>query len=107
MVLNAYDLAEKNEDTRNMVAAADKYAKYNQLDKEDAYKIPWDEIVPQRFEPTSDPTVIGIKAVVNIKEKIEAMKNKYIQDIAEDIEYEDVDFDEDALFNAPMNIDQV
>jgi len=104
MVLNAYDLAERKKDARNMVAAADKYAKYNQLDKEDTFKIPWDEIVPQRFEPTSDPTVIGIKPVANIKEKIEAMKNKYIQDIAEDIDYEDVDFDEDALFNAPTNI---
>ena len=104
MVLNAYDLAERKKDTRNMVAAADKYAKYNQLDKEDTFKIPWDEIVPQRFEPTSDPSVIGIKPVANIKEKIEAMKNKYIQDIAEDIDYEDVDFDEDTLFNAPTNI---
>jgi len=106
MVLNAYDLAERKKDARNMVAAADKYAKYNQLDKEDAFKIPWDEIIIQPFEPTSDSTVIGIKPVANIKEKIEAMKNKYIQDIAEDIEFEDVDFDEDAIFNAQMNIDQ-
>ena len=105
MILLAYELAASKEDAKSMVSAAAQYGKLNRLDQEDAYKIPWDEIVPQRFEPTSDPTVIGIKPVANIKEKIEAMKNKYIQDIAEDIDCEDVDFDEDTLFNAPMNID--
>jgi hypothetical protein len=97
MIQNAYDLAERKKDARSMVAAADKYAKYNQLDKEDAFRIPWDEIVPQRFEPSSDPTVIGIKPVAGIQDKIKALKEKYLSDI-EDIEYEDVDFDEDSLF---------
>ncbi|GHU80661.1 hypothetical protein FACS1894145_7260 [Bacteroidia bacterium] len=91
MIQNAYEVAERKRDARSMVAASAQYAKYNQLDKEDAYKIPWDEIVPQTFEPTSDPTVIGIKPVANIQDKIRALKEKYLQDI-EEIEYEDVDY---------------
>ncbi|MDR2913419.1 MAG: hypothetical protein LBV74_01055 [Tannerella sp.] len=103
MVMNAYELAERRKDTRSMVAAAAQYAKYNQLDKEDALKTPWEEIIPQCFEPTSDPTVIGIKPIDNIQDKIRALKEKYGKDI-EDIEYEDVDFDEETLFNEQLRI---
>jgi hypothetical protein len=103
MIINAYDLAERKKDARSMAAAAAQYAKYNQLDREDALKVPWDEIIPQRFEPSSDPEVIGIKPVANIQDRIRAMKEKYLKDI-EDIEYEDADFDEDALFAGTTNL---
>jgi hypothetical protein len=103
MIQNAYDVAERKRDAKSMAAAAAQYAKYNQLDKEDAFKIPWDEIIPQRFEPTSDPTVIGIKPVPNIQDKIKALKEKYLQDI-EEIEYEDVDLDEETLFAGTNNL---
>lgn len=86
-----------------MAAAADKYAKYNQLDREDAFRIPWDEIVPQRFEPSSDPEVIGIRPVPGIQDKIRALKEKYLKDI-EDIEDEDADFDEEALFSVTNSL---
>jgi hypothetical protein len=107
MVEKAYDLAERKKDARSMVAAADKYAKYNQLDKENALLIPWDEIIIQPFEPTSDPSVIGIKPVANIREKIESLKAKYDKDMIEDVEFEEVDLDEDSLFNAPTKLDEV
>jgi hypothetical protein len=97
MIQNAYDLAERKKDAKSMVAASAQYAKYNQLDREDAFRIPWDEIIPQRFEPSSDPTVIGIKPVAGIQDKIRALKEKYLKDI-EDVEYEDADFDEETLF---------
>jgi hypothetical protein len=99
MIQAAYDLAEKKRNEKNMVAAADKYAKYNKLDKEDAFKIPWEELIPQPFEPTSDPTVIGIKPIPNIQEKIRKMKEKYFTEAeGEYISYEEVDFNEDDLF---------
>ncbi|MEA5063250.1 MAG: hypothetical protein VB054_07975 [Petrimonas sp.] len=105
MIENAYAMAERKQDAKAMSAAAGNYAKYNQLDKDDAVKIPWDEIIPQRFEPTSDPSVIGIKPVANIREKIANMKRKYINDIAEDIDYEEVDFNESEFFrNEETNI---
>lgn len=104
MIQNAYDLAERKKSPRDMVAAADKYAKYNKLDKEDAFKIPWDEIIPQPFEPTSDPTVIGIKPIPNIREKIRKLKEKYLAESeGEYIAFEEVDFNEDDLFAPEIN----
>lgn len=101
MVEETYEMAKRRKDPKAMAAISATHGKYNQLDKEDAEKIPWDEIVVQPFEPTSDPTVIGIKPIANIREKIAAMKKKYMSDIAEDIDYEDVDFDEDKYFGQP------
>jgi hypothetical protein len=106
MIQNAYDLAERKQNPKAMASAAGLYAKYNQLDKEDAFKIPWDEIIPQRFEPTSDPTVLGIKPIPNIQEKIKSLKERFFNDI-EDISFENADFDEESLFSAPMEIDKV
>lgn len=105
MIQNAYDRAERKDDTRTMATAAGLYAKYNQLDREDAFRIPWDEIVPQRFEPSSDPTVIGIKPVAGIRDKIKALKEKYLNDI-EDIDYEDADFDEKTLFAGTTDLNR-
>ena len=104
MILNAYEVAEKKHDTRSMVSSSAQYARYNQLDKEDAYKIPWNEIVPQPFEPTSDPSVIGIKPIANIQEKIRALKEKYFKDI-EDIEYEAEDLNEENLFTEKTGLE--
>jgi hypothetical protein len=102
MIQNAYKMAELKKDARSMAAAAAQYAKYNQLDREDALKVPWEEIIPQRFEPSSDPSLIGIKPQANIQEKIKALKEKYLSDI-EDIEYEEEDLDENTLFNGTAN----
>ena len=99
MISETYEMAKAKQDTKSMATASAHYAKYNQLDKEDSLKIPWDKIIPQNFEPTSDPTVIGIKAIPNIRARIDAMKKRYIDDIAEDINYEEIDFNEDQYFN--------
>ncbi len=93
MIQKAYEMAELKNDPDSMVKAANTYGKYNQLDKEDAERIPWDEIVPQLYEPTDDPSVLGIKPIPNIREKIAAMKKKYMEDI-EDVTYEDIDIRE-------------
>ena len=102
MIQKAYDMADRKKDARSMVAASNTYAKFNQLDKEDSFKIPWDEIVPQPFEATSDPSVIGIKPVPDIQERIKKMKEKYMSDI-EDIAFEEEDFDEEGLYSIPEN----
>jgi len=93
MIQKSYEMAELKNDPDSMVKAANTYGKYNQLDKEDAERIPWEEIIPQLYEPTDDPTVLGIKRVPNIREKIAAMKNKYMGDI-EDVTYEEMDLRE-------------
>lgn len=99
MIRKAYDLAERRKNPDAMVKAADKYGKYNQLDKEDVLDNPWETIQVQPFEPTSDPTVIGIKPVPNIKEKIAKKLKQYWNEDIEDVTFEESDFQEDSLFN--------
>jgi hypothetical protein len=73
------------------IMAADKLGKYNRLDREDAETLPWEEIVPVPIEPTSDPTVLGIKPLENKEEVIRNMYEKYKGEIEiEDIGYEEL-----------------
>lgn len=90
MVMKAYDIAEIKQDADAMQKAANTYAKYNQLDKEDIQQIPWDEIIPQPFIPTEDPSVLGIKPMPNFRTKISELTKKYANDI-QDVTYEDID----------------
>jgi len=89
----AYNMAELQQDPIAMDKCNNTYGKYNQLDKEDAERIPWEDIIPQLYEATDDPSVLGIKPIPNIREKIAAMKKKYMEDI-EDVTYEDIDIRE-------------
>lgn len=55
----------------------------------------------QPFTATADPSVLGIKPVPNIQEKIQKMLDKYRAETIdiEDVEYEEADLEEDVLFN--------
>ena len=81
MIEDTFKMAKDNEDAKAMAMAADKYAKYTNLDKEDPDPIPWDQIVPPTWEPTDDPEVIGLKKNPKIREQIKAMKIKYNEEI--------------------------
>ena len=62
--------------------------------------MPFDLIVVQPFTATDDPSVLGIKPIPNIQEKIQQMLQKYRaenMDI-EDVEFEEADLEEDDLF---------
>ncbi len=97
MLDNAYTLAEKQRDPKAMVMAADKKGKYNMLDKPDAEPLPFDEIVPQPFEPTDDPTPLGIKKDPNIRDKKRKMLEKYMNEIEiVDVAYEEIIRNEDS-----------
>lgn len=101
MIERTFAMAERNKDARAMAAAANHYGKYTQLDKEDAHDKGYSLIVPQNFEPTDDPSVIGIKPIPNIRERIKKKIAQY--DIAEieDIEYEEADYNENDVFAVP------
>lgn len=90
MLDEAYALAEKKKDPKGMAIAADKLGKYNMLDKPDADPLPFDEIVPQPFEPTDDPTPLGLKKDPKIREK----KNKLLEKYQAEIEIVDVSYEE-------------
>ena len=90
MVMKAYEVAQLKNDPDAMQKAANTYAKYNQLDKEEQDRIPWEEIVPQTFIPTEDPSILGIKPMPNFRIKQAEMIKKY-QGQIEDVTYEDID----------------
>lgn len=91
MLEAAYAKAETMSDPKAMAMAADKLGKYNQLDKPDAEPLPFEDIVPQPFEPTDDPTPLGLKKDPNIREKKNRMLEKYMNEIEiVDIPYEEM-----------------
>ncbi len=99
MIEESYNLAKRQNDAKSMVAAADKYAKYTQLDKEDLIDRGFDKIPIQPFKPTDDPSVAGFKPVPNIRERIQKKIQSYWSDEVEDVEIEEVDFNADELFH--------
>lgn len=98
MVNAAYEMARVNRDAKSMVAAADKYAKYTELDKEDLVDRGFDKIIIQPFKPTDDPSVAGFKPVPNIREKIQKKIASYWNEEFEEVEFEAVEFNEDDIF---------
>ena len=100
MILETYQMAKKRKDTKTMEKAASSYAKYNRIDLEDEQAVPYEMIVVQPFTATSDPTVLGIKPIPNINDKIKAMLNKYRAETIdiEDVEFEEYDLEFDTLF---------
>lgn len=93
MVQTAYEMAENQMNPDAMQKAANTYARYNQLDKEELASVPWDDIVPQTFVPSDDPTILGIKPIPNIRQKMADMVKKYSSDI-EDVTYEKIDIEQ-------------
>ena len=94
-------MAKKRKDTKTMEEAASSYAKFNRIDLEDEQAVPYDLIVVQPFTATDDPSVLGIKPIPNIQEKIQKMIAKYRAETIdiEDVEYEEADLEEDVLFS--------
>lgn len=96
MIDESYKMAKKQKDPKTMVAAADKYGKHTQLDKEDAIEIPWDELIFQQWWPTEDPEASGIKPKPGIDKRIEFLENKYSEDLnsaAIDVPFEEIEND--------------
>lgn len=87
----AYKLAKKQKDPKAMVMAADKKGKYNMIDQADAQELPFDEIAIQPFEPTDDPSGLGLKKDPEIREKKRKMLEKYMNEIEiVDVPYEEM-----------------
>jgi len=94
MIMETYQMAKARKDTKTMERAATSYGKLNKVDAEDVQAVPFHLIVVQPFTATDDPTVLGIKPIPGIEDKIKAMLDKYS---AETLDIEDVDFDEADL----------
>ena len=100
MILETYQMAKKRKDTKTMEKAASSYAKNNRVDLEDEQTIPYELIIVQPFTATGDPTVLGIKPMPHLKQRIHAMKKLYSEDNLdmEDVQFEEADLEENTLF---------
>ena len=100
MILETYQMAKKRKDTKTMERAATSYAKFNRIDIEDETSVPYDEIVVQPFIPTVDRTVIDIKPIPNIDERIRKLTHELSIDHpdTDNIDYEPADTNLDKLF---------
>lgn len=100
MLLETYRMAKARKDTKTMERAAASYAKYNRVDLEDEQTLPYDMIVVQPFTATGDPTVLGLKPIPNLQQKIDKLLAKYRAETIdiEDIEYEEADLEENIYF---------
>lgn len=100
MLLETYRMAKARKDTKTMERAAASYAKYNRVDLEDEQALPYDMIVVQPFTATDDPTVLGLKPIPNLQQKIDKLLTKYRAETIdiEDIEYEEADLEENIYF---------
>ena len=91
MMDEAFKMAKLNEDAKGMAIAAGNKAKYNMLHLPDADPLPFDQIVIQPFEPTDDPTPLGLKKDPDIREKKRKMLEKYQAEIEIiDVPYEEL-----------------
>ena len=90
-----------------MERAASAYAKYNRVDLEDEQAVPWEQLLPQPFTATDDPSVLGIKPIPNLQEKIDALLEKYRAETIDidDVDFEEVDLEFDTLFPDTNNPD--
>lgn len=100
LLLETYQTAKRRKDTKTMERAASSYAKYNRVDLEDEQVVPYDQIVVQPFTATSDPTVLGIRPIENLEERIKELIAKYRRESMdiEDVEAEEVDLEENELW---------
>ena len=89
-----------------MERAASAYAKYNRVDIEDEQTVPWEQLLPQPFTATDDPSVLGIKPIPNLQDKIDALLDKYRAETIDidDVDFEEVDLEENVLF--PNQLDE-
>lgn len=91
MLDKAYEIAERKNNAAAMIMAADKLGKYTNLDKEDVVRIPYDEIVPQTFEPTGDVSVLGMDPIPNLRQRQRQLREKYGSNLIQETEYEQID----------------
>lgn len=100
MLLETYALAKAKNKLDVMERVASSIAKINRVDLEEEKEMPFELIVVQPFTPTVDPSVLGIKPIPNLREKIKQLEDKYGANTMdfEDVEYEEADLLEDELF---------
>jgi hypothetical protein len=84
--------ARRAQDYRSVAAIEKNRILNNRTDKNDEPELEFDKIVPQLFEPTDDPSVIGIEKIPKLRERIKLLNKKYSRNLDTNFdEYEEVE----------------
>ncbi len=86
--------ARRAQDYRSVAAIEKNRILNNRTDKDDDIEFEFDKIIPQNFEPTDNPTVIGIAHVPGLRDLKRKMIKMYsANSTIEDAEYEEMEDD--------------
>lgn len=83
MIEHDIEKAREAGDWKSVASMQKNYIANNQTDKPDTADKAFDRIIPQPFEPTDDPSVVGIKSVKNMRE----LRDKLIRRYSKEDEY--------------------
>ena len=82
--------ARKAGEWRAVAALSKVLVANNRTDKDDEPDLEFDKIVPQNFEPTDDPTVLGIERIPDLRGKIRALYKRYSNTMVQDADFEEI-----------------
>ncbi len=82
--------ARRADDYRSIAALSKVLVQNNRTDKDDEPELEFDKIVPQNFEPTDDPTVLGIERIPDLRARIRALQKRYSATMVQDADYEEI-----------------
>jgi phenylalanyl-tRNA synthetase alpha subunit len=99
MAMETYEKAKKAGDWRTMAQVIKTVGDIFDLKNEDERDDIFSQIMIQPFEYTSDPTVAGFKPIPNVREKIRKKLDQYSNEEVQDVEFEDIEFNEDKIFH--------
>lgn len=87
--------ARRAGDHRSVAAIEKNRILNNRTDKEDELELEFDKIIPQQFVPVDDPTVLGIKKLPDLRNRIRELVKKYSDNSVQFAEYEELKEDND------------
>lgn len=99
MAMETYEKAREAGDLRTMAQVIKSLGDIFDLKNEDERDDIFSQIMLQPFEYTSDPTVAGFKPIPNVREKIRKKLDQYSNEEVQDVEFEDIEFNEDKIFH--------
>ena len=89
-------MARQRGDLRAVASIEKNRIMNNRTDKDDEPELEFDKIVPQQFEMTDDPTVIGIQKVPGLRDRIRKLEKKYGDTKIEDADFEEIKEEHDG-----------
>lgn len=100
MLAETYAMAKARKDTKTMERTIATMAKVNGLDKPDDFHPEYDKIPVQPWCATTDPTILGLKAIPDADNYIRRLTKDLMRDYPDiqDVEFEEADLEETHLF---------